>query len=142
MMQMFVDELKLLSDITKGYAGSNWICCTSIIYPCTVTFLVYVVGTWMISMLRSEISLPIMKELVPQYLQENGKERLDYLEDGKTIFKLRLRLCSSFTQLTSAYGIFFLNMMDTLSEQALPGVLNFWRYIGYASFFSLFSCLG
>jgi hypothetical protein len=44
---------------------------------------------------RSDISLPVMRELVPHYLQESTKERLDYLEDGKNIFKLRLRLCSS-----------------------------------------------
>ncbi|KAH0902696.1 hypothetical protein HID58_042199 [Brassica napus] len=44
---------------------------------------------------RSDISLPVMRELVPHYLQETTKERLDYLEDGKSIFKLRLRLCSS-----------------------------------------------
>ncbi|VFQ74893.1 unnamed protein product [Cuscuta campestris] len=44
---------------------------------------------------KSEISLPIMKELVPHYLQDIGKERMDYIEDGKSIFKLRLRLCSS-----------------------------------------------
>ncbi|GKV44511.1 hypothetical protein SLEP1_g51687 [Rubroshorea leprosula] len=58
--------------------------------------------------LRSEISLPIMRELVPQYLQENGKERLDYLEDGKTIFKLRLRLCSSFYPINERIRDFFL----------------------------------
>ncbi|GLT35798.1 hypothetical protein SLA2020_102210 [Shorea laevis] len=55
--------------------------------------------------LRSEISLPIMKELVPQYLQENGKERLDYLEDGKT---MRLRLCSSFYPINERIRDFFL----------------------------------
>ncbi|GKV38417.1 hypothetical protein SLEP1_g46331 [Rubroshorea leprosula] len=57
--------------------------------------------------LRSEISLPIMRELVPQYLQENGKERLDYLEDGKTIFKLQLRLCSSFYPINEHIWDFF-----------------------------------
>ncbi|GLT37422.1 hypothetical protein SLA2020_117400 [Shorea laevis] len=55
--------------------------------------------------LRSEISLPIMKELVPQYFQENGKERLDYLEDGKT---MRLRLCSSFYPINERIRDFFL----------------------------------
>ncbi|KAI6674336.1 hypothetical protein NL676_002242 [Syzygium grande] len=35
--------------------------------------------------LRSEISLPIMRELVPHYLQDAGKESLDYLEDGKNV---------------------------------------------------------
>ncbi|KAL9243906.1 hypothetical protein vseg_017743 [Gypsophila vaccaria] len=44
---------------------------------------------------RSEISLPIMRELVPHYLQDAGNERVDYLEDGKNVFKLRLKLCSS-----------------------------------------------
>ncbi|KAF3626969.1 hypothetical protein FXO38_28980 [Capsicum annuum] len=113
---------------------------------------------------RSEISLPIMKELVPHYLQESGKtdisvivngitlsmpipnvhcintcglfhvpypwwielswylllmggdrypvdlieERLDYLEDGKNIFKLRLRLCSSLYPVSERIRDFFL----------------------------------
>ncbi|GAB2297930.1 hypothetical protein Dimus_032015 [Dionaea muscipula] len=38
---------------------------------------------------KSEISLPIMREPVPHYLQDSGKERPDYLEDGKNVFKLR-----------------------------------------------------
>ncbi|MCD9645037.1 MAP kinase Spk1 [Datura stramonium] len=59
-------------------------------------------------MFRSEISLPIMKELVPHYLQESGKERLDYLEDGKNIFKLRLRLCSSLYPVSERIRDFFL----------------------------------
>lgn len=45
--------------------------------------------------LRSEVSLPIIRELVPHYLQDNIKERLDYAEDGRMVFKLRLRICSS-----------------------------------------------
>ncbi|KAH9673832.1 Guanine nucleotide exchange factor SPIKE 1 [Citrus sinensis] len=58
--------------------------------------------------LRSEISLPIIKELVPHYLQETGKERLDYLEDGKNAFKLRLRLCSSLYPINERIRDFFL----------------------------------
>ncbi|KAB1216896.1 Dedicator of cytokinesis protein 8 [Morella rubra] len=58
--------------------------------------------------LRSEISLPIMRELVPHYLQDTGKERLDYLEDGKSVFKLRLRLCSSLYPVNERIRDFFL----------------------------------
>ncbi|KAF5477312.1 hypothetical protein F2P56_003961 [Juglans regia] len=58
--------------------------------------------------LRSEICLPIMRELVPHYLQDAGKERLDYLEDGKNIFKLRLRLCSSLYPANERIRDFFL----------------------------------
>ncbi|OMO83054.1 hypothetical protein CCACVL1_11578 [Corchorus capsularis] len=58
--------------------------------------------------LRSEISLPIMKELLPHYLQDSGKERLDYVEDGKSIFKLRLRLCSSLYPINERIRDFFL----------------------------------
>ncbi|KAJ6831320.1 guanine nucleotide exchange factor SPIKE 1 isoform X2 [Iris pallida] len=46
-------------------------------------------------MLQSNLSLPVLRKLVPHFMQDIGKERLDYLEDGKTIFKLRLRLCST-----------------------------------------------
>ncbi|KAF9672153.1 hypothetical protein SADUNF_Sadunf11G0011100 [Salix dunnii] len=58
--------------------------------------------------LRSEISLPIMRELVPHYLQEMGKERLDYLEDGKNVFKLRMRLCSSLYPINERIRDFFI----------------------------------
>ncbi|KAF8395959.1 hypothetical protein HHK36_017570 [Tetracentron sinense] len=58
--------------------------------------------------LRSEISLPIIRELVPHYLQDSGKERLDYLEDGKNIFRLRLRLCSSLYPINERIRDFFL----------------------------------
>ncbi|XVF42935.1 hypothetical protein PTKIN_Ptkin02bG0000700 [Pterospermum kingtungense] len=58
--------------------------------------------------LRSEISLPIMRELVPHYLLDSGKERLDYLEDGKSVFKLRLRLCSSVFPINERIRDFFL----------------------------------
>lgn len=58
--------------------------------------------------LRSEISLPIMRELVPHYLQDMGRERLDYLEDGKNIFRLRLRLCSSLYPVNERIRDFFL----------------------------------
>ncbi|GAA0149942.1 guanyl-nucleotide exchange factor [Lithospermum erythrorhizon] len=58
--------------------------------------------------LRSEISLPIMKELVPHYLQDGGKEKLDFLEDGKNVFRLRLRLCSSLYPVSERIRDFFL----------------------------------
>ncbi|CAN6689056.1 unnamed protein product [Malus baccata var. baccata] len=57
---------------------------------------------------QSEISLPIMRELVPHYLQDMGRERLDYLEDGKNIFRLRLRLCSSLYPINERIRDFFL----------------------------------
>ncbi|XP_015882046.2 guanine nucleotide exchange factor SPIKE 1 [Ziziphus jujuba] len=58
--------------------------------------------------LRSEISLPIMKELVPHYLQDTSRERLDFLEDGKNVFRLRLRLCSSLYPINERIRDFFL----------------------------------
>ncbi|KAF8395538.1 hypothetical protein HHK36_019486 [Tetracentron sinense] len=65
--------------------------------------------------LRSEISLPIIRELVPHYLQDSGKKRLDYLEDGKHVFRLRLRLCSSLYPINEHIRDFFLQYdMHTL----------------------------
>ncbi|KAJ4832808.1 MAP kinase Spk1 [Turnera subulata] len=58
--------------------------------------------------LRSEISLPIMRELLPHYLQDTGKERLDYLEDGKNVFRLCLKLCSSLYPVNDRIRDFFL----------------------------------
>ncbi|XP_022885410.1 guanine nucleotide exchange factor SPIKE 1 [Olea europaea var. sylvestris] len=58
--------------------------------------------------LKSEISLPIMSELVPQYLQDSGRERVNYLEDGKNVFRLRLRLCSSLYPISERIRDFFL----------------------------------
>ncbi|XP_051152651.1 guanine nucleotide exchange factor SPIKE 1 isoform X2 [Andrographis paniculata] len=58
--------------------------------------------------LKSEISLPLMKELVPHYLQDSSRERVDYLEDGKNIFRLRLRLCSSLYPISERIRDFFL----------------------------------
>lgn len=57
--------------------------------------------------LLSEISLPIMKDLLPHYLQDSSKERLDYLEDGKSIFRLRLRFCSSLFAINERIRDFF-----------------------------------
>ncbi|KXG39465.1 guanine nucleotide exchange factor SPIKE 1 [Sorghum bicolor] len=57
--------------------------------------------------LLSDVSLPILRELVPHYLQESGKERMDYLEDGKTVFRLRLRLCSSLFPVNERIRDFF-----------------------------------
>ncbi|KAK1280719.1 hypothetical protein QJS04_geneDACA015170 [Acorus gramineus] len=58
--------------------------------------------------LHSEISLPIMRELSSHYLQDGGKERMDFLEDGKNVFRLRLRLCSSLYPLNERIKDFFL----------------------------------
>ncbi|XP_043693842.1 guanine nucleotide exchange factor SPIKE 1 [Telopea speciosissima] len=58
--------------------------------------------------LQSEISLSIMRELAPHYLQDSGKERLDYLEDGKAVFGLRLRLCSALYPINERIRDFFL----------------------------------
>ncbi|XP_078437571.1 guanyl-nucleotide exchange factor [Wolffia australiana] len=55
--------------------------------------------------LYSDVSLPIFRELAPNYLQEASKER--YLEDGKTLFKLRLRLCSSLYPINERIKDFF-----------------------------------
>uniref|UniRef100_N1QRS9 Dedicator of cytokinesis protein 8 n=1 Tax=Aegilops tauschii TaxID=37682 RepID=N1QRS9_AEGTA len=57
--------------------------------------------------LLSDVSLPILRELVPHYLQESGKEKMDYLEDGKTVFRLRLRLCSSLFPVNERIRDFF-----------------------------------
>ncbi|KQJ85009.1 guanine nucleotide exchange factor SPIKE 1 isoform X1 [Brachypodium distachyon] len=57
--------------------------------------------------LLSEVSLPILRELVPHYLQESGKERMEYLEDGKAVFRLRLRLCSSLLPVNERIRDFF-----------------------------------
>nr|CAB3500949.1 unnamed protein product [Digitaria exilis] len=59
------------------------------------------------TLLHSDVSLPILRELVPHYLQESGKERMDYLEDGKTVFRLRLRLCSSLFPVNERIRDFF-----------------------------------
>ncbi|KAL6549109.1 MAP kinase Spk1 [Orobanche hederae] len=61
-------------------------------------------GNWR---LKSEITLPLMKELVPHYLQDS-RERVEYLEDGKHVFRLRLRLCSSLYPISERIRDFFL----------------------------------
>eukprot|EP00252_Welwitschia_mirabilis_P019875 TRINITY_DN4713_c0_g1_i1.p1 TRINITY_DN4713_c0_g1~~TRINITY_DN4713_c0_g1_i1.p1 ORF type:complete len:1841 (+),score=338.97 TRINITY_DN4713_c0_g1_i1:465-5987(+) len=58
--------------------------------------------------LRSDIMLPIMRDLVPHYLQDNVKERVDFLEDGRFVFKLRLRLCSSLFPVNELIRDFFM----------------------------------
>ncbi|KAH6832204.1 guanyl-nucleotide exchange factor [Perilla frutescens var. hirtella] len=57
---------------------------------------------------KSEISLPVMRELVPHYLQDSSREKVDYLEDGKNVFRLRLRLCSSLYPISERIRDFFL----------------------------------
>ncbi|XP_047310694.1 guanine nucleotide exchange factor SPIKE 1 [Impatiens glandulifera] len=61
-----------------------------------------------LAQLRAEISLPIIRELVQHYLQDSVKERMDYLEDGQSIFRLRLRLCSSLYAISERIRDFFL----------------------------------
>ncbi|KAG8363226.1 hypothetical protein BUALT_Bualt19G0000100 [Buddleja alternifolia] len=58
--------------------------------------------------LKSEISLPLMRELVPHYLQDSSRDRVDYLEEGKNVFRLRLRLCSSLYPISERIRDFFL----------------------------------
>ncbi|KAL0448232.1 UNVERIFIED_CONTAM: Guanine nucleotide exchange factor SPIKE 1, partial [Sesamum latifolium] len=48
------------------------------------------------------------EELVPHYLQDSSRERVDYLEDGKNVFRLRLRLCSSLYPISERIRDFFL----------------------------------
>ncbi|KAM0925575.1 hypothetical protein ACQ4PT_004107 [Festuca glaucescens] len=72
------------------------------VYPLTVSL-----SRKRIYLLLSDVSLPILRELVPHYLQENGKERMDYLEEGKTVFRLRLRLCSSLFPVNERIWDFF-----------------------------------
>ncbi|KAL1563417.1 MAP kinase Spk1, variant 2 [Salvia divinorum] len=57
---------------------------------------------------KSEISLPLMQELVPHYLQDTSREKADYLLDGKNVFRLRLRLCSSLYPISERIRDFFL----------------------------------
>ncbi|GAQ82020.1 guanine nucleotide exchange factor [Klebsormidium nitens] len=45
--------------------------------------------------LRSDGSLPVVKELLPMYLNDYVKGDMEYLDDGRPIFRLRLRLCST-----------------------------------------------
>ncbi|EFJ04870.1 hypothetical protein SELMODRAFT_449303 [Selaginella moellendorffii] len=47
------------------------------------------------SMRFSDASLPILKDLVPHYLQDSVKDKIEHLEDGRALLRLRLRLCSS-----------------------------------------------
>lgn len=74
--------------------------------PVMIGYAVLPLSTYI--QLQTDISLPILRELVPHYLQDGGKERLDYLEDGKNVFKLRLRLCSTLFPLNERIRDFFL----------------------------------
>ncbi|KAM0059564.1 putative dedicator of cytokinesis, DHR-1 domain, DHR-2 domain, C2 domain superfamily [Helianthus debilis subsp. tardiflorus] len=69
---------------------------------------------------RSDISLPIMKELVPHYLQDSGKERLDYLEDGKSVFRLRHTLRTS-----PPWGSELLEAINSLKNVDSTALLQF-----------------
>ncbi|KAG5000248.1 hypothetical protein JHK87_021320 [Glycine soja] len=82
----------------SSHAHSNW----------QYEKLFSLLHVFMYNELRSEINLPIMRELVPHYLQDAGRERLDYLEDGKSVFRLRLRLCSSLYPINERIRDFFL----------------------------------
>eukprot|EP00850_Spirogloea_muscicola_P006481 SM000030S11490 [mRNA] locus=s30:801352:813323:- [translate_table: standard] len=57
--------------------------------------------------LKSDGSLPIIKELMPNYLLESTKQSLSYWEEGKPQFRLRLRLCSSVYPINSKAREFF-----------------------------------
>ncbi|XP_073392859.1 guanine nucleotide exchange factor SPIKE 1 isoform X2 [Physcomitrium patens] len=57
--------------------------------------------------IRLDGTLPIAKELYPNYLKDNVKDRLEYLDDGKTVFKLRSRLCSSLYPVNERIRDFF-----------------------------------
>ncbi|XP_031375133.1 guanine nucleotide exchange factor SPIKE 1 isoform X2 [Punica granatum] len=85
--------------------------------PVVIGYAALALSTY--AQLRSEISLPIMRELVPHYLQDAGKERLDYLEDGKNIFRLRLRLCSSLYPINERVRDFFLEY-DRHTQRTSP----------------------
>ncbi|KAJ7561812.1 hypothetical protein O6H91_03G042400 [Diphasiastrum complanatum] len=55
----------------------------------------------------SDGSLPIVRDLLPHYLQEGVKEKMEYMEDGRPVFKLRLRLCSSLYPVNERIRDFF-----------------------------------
>ncbi|XP_024370509.1 guanine nucleotide exchange factor SPIKE 1 [Physcomitrium patens] len=57
--------------------------------------------------IRLDGTLPIAKELYPNYLKDNVKDRLEYLDDGRTVFKLRSRLCSSLYPVNERIRDFF-----------------------------------
>ncbi|ONL97599.1 Guanine nucleotide exchange factor SPIKE 1 [Zea mays] len=80
---------------------------TQLFFSVLVTSYLLFVTCQLLQMLLSDVSLPILRELVPHYLQESGKERMDYLEDGKTVFRLRLRLCSSLFPINERIRDFF-----------------------------------
>ncbi|KAL6509840.1 MAP kinase Spk1 [Orobanche gracilis] len=69
--------------------------------------------------LKSEITLPLMKELVPHYLQDS-RDRVEYLEDGKHVFRLRLRLCSSLYPLSERIRDFFLEYDRHILQTSPP----------------------
>ncbi|KAL3697766.1 hypothetical protein R1sor_011842 [Riccia sorocarpa] len=70
--------------------------------------------------LRSDGSLPMMKELLPHYLQDGVKERMEYLEDGRSVFRLRLRLCSSLYPINERIRDFFTEYDRHISRTSPP----------------------
>ncbi|KAH9556934.1 hypothetical protein CY35_07G058600 [Sphagnum magellanicum] len=57
---------------------------------------------------RLDGTLPVVKELRPNYLDENVKQRMEFLDEGKVVFRLRSRLCSSLYSVNDKIRDFFL----------------------------------
>ncbi|KAG0603065.1 hypothetical protein M758_10G063500 [Ceratodon purpureus] len=60
-----------------------------------------------VQVLRLDGTLPVVKELLPHYLQEPVKEQMELLDEGKAVFRLRSRLCSSLYPVNEKIREFF-----------------------------------
>ncbi|KAG0565982.1 hypothetical protein KC19_7G029000 [Ceratodon purpureus] len=60
-----------------------------------------------VQVLRLDGTLPVVKELLPHYLEEGVKEQMELLDEGKAIFRLRSRLCSSLYPVNEKIREFF-----------------------------------
>ncbi|KAG0596199.1 hypothetical protein M758_UG232000 [Ceratodon purpureus] len=60
-----------------------------------------------VQVLRLDGTLPGVKELLPYYLEEGVKEQMELLDEGKAIFRLRSRLCSSLNPVNEKIREFF-----------------------------------
>ncbi|XP_024384292.1 guanine nucleotide exchange factor SPIKE 1 isoform X3 [Physcomitrium patens] len=56
---------------------------------------------------RLDGTLPVVKELLPHYLEESVKEQMELLDEGKAVFRLRSRLCSSLYAVNDKIRDFF-----------------------------------
>nr|XP_024395928.1 guanine nucleotide exchange factor SPIKE 1-like isoform X2 [Physcomitrium patens] len=56
---------------------------------------------------RLDGTLPVVKELLPHYLDESVKEKMELLDEGKAVFRLRSRLCSSLYPVNAKIREFF-----------------------------------